>query len=273
MTKLQFTDRFVERFSLYFPESEFFVPRELEIHWRSPGQETFEQTLENFWPEIREVPPELQLEIVDVMVDYVIEHSYPERLRPASKPSTRFGIEQVLPVIRPKNHGMTAVGLIKGMPHRPFVGDLVVHYVFDQPGSMASLLNAQLEELGVDEATLWNAAIENRRRINQKVEYTAKGFGIVMQGTDYESSMILDDEFWSGVEGMHGGEHIAIIPCSNTLLFARPDSEEVGELLRLAAQLFLEQKIPISKDPLVRRNGVWQLWPVPDHLKPDIAIN
>ncbi len=273
MTKLQFTDRFVERFRFHFPESEFFVPRELEFHWRSPGDEIVEHTIENFWLAVQKVPSEFHSEIADKMADLLIREFYPERFPPASEPSNRFGIEQVLPVIRPKNHAMTAVGLIKGMPHRPFVEGLVVHYEIDQPESMASLWNAQFEELGVDEPTLWKHAIGNLRRRNLKVEYTAKGFGMVMQGDDYESSLILDDEFWSAIESRNGGEHIAIIPCSNTLLIARPDSEEVGELLRLAAQVLLEQKIDISKEPLVRRNGVWQLWPVPDYLKPDIAVN
>ena len=161
-----------------------------------------------------------------------------------------------------------SLGLLKGMPHRVLAGNLLAYCVVDLPEHMAPLYDSELEVLGIGQEKLWAKAFENLRRREFRFRYFAGQVGQVMQEDVYVSSLFIDEQFWETVERKCGGEHLAMIPCWNMLVFIHPDSDHLAEMIKRCADIFSEDSAAISADVFCRRNGAWQVWPVPNHLKP-----
>ena len=261
LTKRQFTDLYVDGLRRRIPGTTFIVPYELAVLWRKPGENQITQDLTFFWEAIQERSIDFQKTVIAGLIDQAAIHSktpadaFGARHR-AGDPDYRFDIEHVLPVIRHRDRPMTADALRQGMPHRAFAGDLVVHCVFDHVRNMSAICNDDLITLGIDEDALWARALDNLGRRD------------LMQEDDYEPSLMLDGRFWAKVERDYGGEHLAMIPCTNTLIFARPDSGHLAVALQHAHDIFLEAENAISTEVFCRRNGVWQVGRVPEQLKP-----
>lgn len=65
------------------------------------------------------------------------------------------------------------------LAYRPFLADLMITYVIDEPGSLVYINEKHLERWQIDEARLHSQAIDNLdRRTREQSNYTASGMGM-----------------------------------------------------------------------------------------------
>jgi uncharacterized protein YtpQ (UPF0354 family) len=87
--------------------------------------------------------------------------------------------ERVYPMLKPI--GLLATVRERNLPmlaYRPFLADLIIAYVIDEPGSVAYINEKHLERWQIDEAALHDQAVENlARRTREAGNYTATGTG------------------------------------------------------------------------------------------------
>jgi uncharacterized protein YtpQ (UPF0354 family) len=87
--------------------------------------------------------------------------------------------ERVFPMLKPLS--LLATVRERNLPmlvYRPFLADLMIAYVIDEPGQVAYINEQHLERWGVAEHELHERAIENlRHRTDERGNYTTAGTG------------------------------------------------------------------------------------------------
>ncbi len=172
---------------------------------------------------------------------------------------------QVLAVVRDtevvnnlrRNLGSTNAPLVELL-----AADLWIVYVVDQANSIRYLTALEREGLPKEPAALRALALANSKRLlpNPKVS-VSEPINVVTLGGTYESSLLLNDDFWEGYAGSIEGEIVAVVPTHDALLFTgSKTSYPVQVLKRLAGRLSENEPHPLSTTVLVRRDHKWEEW-------------
>jgi uncharacterized protein YtpQ (UPF0354 family) len=98
-----------------------------------------------------------------------------------------------------------------------FNKELVVIYAEDSEKRMRFLLSS--DDIGVERKELRKLAVDNLARILPKIEMQGDDvFAMITAGGDYEASLLLFDDIWSGGQIKVEGDIVVAVPAKNVLL-------------------------------------------------------
>lgn len=167
-------------------------------------------------------------------------------------------LDQIRPVVRaPLDFGQTPPG---AQPvFSPFVGDLVIYYVWDSPDSVSYVTPADLQAFDLTLQTL-----DARARINfeqNPPDLKTEDYGVILLVADgfYESSFLLDKPLWDGIEESFGPV-LVVAPARDAVLFAPAARLDLrGDLLSFRQDILDEAAYPLSRRLYLWREGAWRV--------------
>jgi hypothetical protein len=136
-----------------------------------------------------------------------------------------------------------------------FNNEQIIAYAQDDPARMRYLTTAELA--GEDRAALRALAIGNLVRLLPKIEMQAgPQLSVITAGGDYEASLLLLDELWSGGQIKVEGDIVVAIPARD-MLFITGSRNRAGlkALRELAAKAVAEESHRLTSTLFVYRNG------------------
>lgn len=194
----------------------------------------------------------------------------------SAAPEAALDLTQVFPVIRPKGFGIEPIQPsfgrapeIKGFGDEneeefsapvslPFTADMDIFFVQDKDQVIEFVTVDHLAQLDLTELELLTVARENlqTRDWDLKIE-GGDGLHIISLDGDFETSFMLNQNFWRGVDvGL--GRIVAIVAARDLVLFVDGDVEGAIDNLRTLVDPSVNQfPNPISTIPLVWDNGSW----------------
>jgi len=133
--------------------------------------------------------------------------------------------------------------------------ELVIVYAEDDPTRM-SYLTTQ-DDIGVSREELRALAVDNLRRMLPKIEMRSNGEVLLISaGGDYETSLLLIDEIWSGGQVKVNGDIVVAVPARDVLLVTGSRNPAgVKQLRELAAKFAAEGPYGLTDTLFVYRNG------------------
>jgi uncharacterized protein YtpQ (UPF0354 family) len=181
---------------------------------------------------------------------------------PSAKTGAKLDRSRIIPVIKDRQWLLDLQKTLKAQGDKApehlsesFNDELIIVYAEDDPTRMRYLTTD--EDIGVGRAELRALAIENLRRILPKIEMRAGDHVfLVSAGGDYEASLLLLDEIWSGGQIKVNGEIVVAIPARDVLLVTGSrDRTGVRRVRELAAKLAAEGPYGLTDALFVYRNG------------------
>jgi uncharacterized protein YtpQ (UPF0354 family) len=211
LTSTQFTERFVSALQAEMPKAKISAASELKISVRRGGGTLAEVSLDNAYRSYQADPGRFA-ELVKAYVLALAEDHSTAR--------TTLDRARIVPVI--KTHAWLAElrNTLRPQHAEPiadvFNAELVVVYAEDSKGRTRYLTSAEIVE---DRKTLRALAVQNLRRILPKIELRQHGdaFALVTAGGDYEASLLLLDEMWSGEQIKVSGDIVVAVPAKDVL--------------------------------------------------------
>jgi hypothetical protein len=187
--------------------------------------------------------------------DYIVALVRSTRSDPKARPVQK--IEPVVTRVDPNSSPDNAV------VSDHFVGDLQLHYVFDDPQFLLALRVRDLKRLGINREDLPAIVVENYRRLypDLMVAHPEPGLGVVVKGGKLEPCVLLDGAFWERQQKRAGKELITVVPSTDEVLFTSSEPRQNIELLRhLAVQRYeAAGKRAVSRTVFAWRNFRWQV--------------
>jgi len=168
---------------------------------------------------------------------------------------------RIVPVIKDKQwiddnvSALKARGLEAAFVFDRFNNDLVIVYAEDDPARTRYLMSG--EDLGVPRKDLKALAIANLRRVLPKVEISHEAdILMVSAGGDYDASLLLLDEIWSGDQIKVDGDIVVAIPARNVLLVTGAQNRGGLRTMRtLVAKLSANGSHALTRTLFVYREG------------------
>ena len=143
---------------------------------------------------------------------------------------------------------------------RPFVGDLLIGYVFDSEDGMQVVSRGALAKLGLTEAALHDRALANTEAALEAIPYEPMEPGsslrMVSAGDSYEASRVLLHERWRPIARAVRGDLLVSAPARDTVIFTG-SREDVKGLRALAGRISTEQHHPLSPTILQWTEDSW----------------
>lgn len=178
-----------------------------------------------------------------------------------AKAGTKLDRSRIVPVIKDRKwlsdlqQTLKAQGKEQEHLSESLNDELIIVYAEDDPTRMRYLTAD--EDIGVSRPELRALSIENLRRILPKIEMrTGDHVLLVEAGGDYEPSLLLVDEIWSGGQIKVKGEIVVAIPARDVLLITGSrDRTGVRRMRELAAKLAAEGPYGLTDALFVYRNG------------------
>lgn len=178
-----------------------------------------------------------------------------------AKAGTKLDRSRIVPVIKDRKwlsdlqQTLKAQGKEQEHLSESLNDELIIVYAEDDPTRMRYLTAD--EDIGVSRPELRALSIENLRRILPKIEMrTGDHVLLVEAGGDYEPSLLLVDEIWSGGQIKVKGEIVVAIPARDVLLITGSrDRTGVRRMRELAAKLAAEGPYGLTDASFVYRNG------------------
>jgi uncharacterized protein YtpQ (UPF0354 family) len=179
---------------------------------------------------------------------------------PGGEPA-RFDRSRIVPVVKDwqwlqdQHTGFKARGIAQEHLAEPFNKELVIVYAVDDPTRMRYILSG--ENIGVGRGELRALALENLKRILPKVEMRGDGEVYVMSaGGDYDASLLLIDDIWSGGQVKVNGEIVVALPARDVLVVTGSRSRAGLKRVReFAAKYAAQGPYALSDTLFVYRNG------------------
>src|SRR5262245_56181022 len=133
--------------------------------------------------------------------------------------------------------------------------ELVIVYAHDEPKRMRYLMAH--EDVGVERDKLRELAVANLRRILPKIEMGIVGdVSIISAGGDYDASLLLLDDIWSGGQIKVSGDIVVAIPARDVLLVTGSRSRNGLKTIReLAAKYVASEPHRLIDTLFVYRHG------------------
>ena len=143
--------------------------------------------------------------------------------QPTNKAAGGLERTRIVPVIKDRqwldelHNTLKARGTPQQHLAERYNNELVIVYAQDDPNRMRYLTIQ--EDLGLSREALRALAIDNLKRLLPKIEILVYGdVMLVTAGGDYEASLLLIDEIWSGGKVKVDGDIVVAIPARDTLL-------------------------------------------------------
>jgi uncharacterized protein YtpQ (UPF0354 family) len=136
-----------------------------------------------------------------------------------------------------------------------FNNELIVVYAEDDPTRMRYLTTS--EDIGVGREELRALAVENLKRILPKIEMRGDDHVLLVSaGGDYEPSLLLIDEIWTGGQVKVNGDIVVAVPARDVLLVTGSrDRTGLKRIRELAAKFVAQGPYGLTDTLFVYRNG------------------
>ncbi len=211
LTSAQFTERFVSALQAEMPKAKISAASELKITVRRDGGTLAEVSLDNAYRGYQADPGRFA-ELVKAYVlalaeDHSAARTTLDRTRIVPVIKTHAWLAELRNTLRPQDAEPVAEVLN---------AELVVVYAEDSRSRTRYLTSAEIVE---DRKTLRALAVQNLKRILPKIELRQHGdtFAVVTAGGDYEASLLLLDEMWSGEQIKVSGDIVVAVPAKDVL--------------------------------------------------------
>jgi uncharacterized protein YtpQ (UPF0354 family) len=246
-----FTEEFARAMAAALPSATVTVQGDLELIIREPSG--FENTtlLANAYSEYS-LEPERFGEIVNVFVKALA--------RPRAS-GTKVDRSNIVPIIRDRQWLDDVRNSLEGARMRQehltekLNDELIIVYAEDRPANIRYLAIEEGADIGREE--LRALAITNLRRVLPEVEKRGEGdISMITAGGNYEASLLLLDEIWSGGQLKVNGDIVVAIPTRDLLLVTGSRNRAgVKRLRELAAKFAAQGPYGLTDALFVYRNG------------------
>ena len=138
-----------------------------------------------------------------------------------------------------------------------FNEDLVVVYAEDSPSSIRYLRPGDLTAVGVKSDQLRALAVSNLRKLLPKTEIRPGPLvSMILAGGDYEASLLLFDDLWTGGKIAVDADVVVAIPARDILLFTGSKNRAgIARLCELASKAAPELSYRLTDRRFVHRGG------------------
>jgi uncharacterized protein YtpQ (UPF0354 family) len=144
---------------------------------------------------------------------------------------------------------------------RRLVADLWIVYARDLPKAIVPLTESDVADLGLTEEELHRRAMDNLEKRVVRIENRTlpNGFGMLVCGDDYESSLLLQKNLWKTIAADTKGDLVAGVPNRDLMVYADSATPgAVARLRRLVQEMHDEQARPISPTILRWTGDGWE---------------
>jgi hypothetical protein len=210
-----FTAAFAAVASAALPDAKVKVAGDLNLETRSATGDTTATDLRNAYQVYLGDPGHLDAimhRYVGLLVDTV-------HLSGVAPPVDRA---HIVPILKPTAWAAGLLNQRKSAPQtlpvtEPFNSELTIAYAEDLPSSICFLM--MRDDVG-DRTQLHNLALANLQRLLPKIEMAAGADGIflISAGGQYEASLLLADNIWSGGQIKVDGDIVAAVPAKDVLI-------------------------------------------------------
>jgi uncharacterized protein YtpQ (UPF0354 family) len=174
--------------------------------------------------------------------------------------SAKLDRSRIVPVIKDRQWLVELHDMFKkqGKPQEhlseSFNDELVIVYAEDDPTRVRYLTMS--EDIGVGRQELRALAVENLKRILPKIEMRGDRALLVSAGGDYEPSLLLIDEIWSGGQVKVNGDIVVAVPARDVLLVTGSrDRTGLKQVRELATKFAAQGPYGLTDTLFVYRNG------------------
>jgi uncharacterized protein YtpQ (UPF0354 family) len=182
-------------------------------------------------------------------------------MRQSDKASAKLDPAHIVPVIKDRpwlidlNRTLKAQGHAQEHLADDFNNELVIVHAEDDPTRMRYLTSD--EDVGVSRSELRRRAVDNLRRILPKIEMQGDDHVLMITaGGDYEASLLLIDEIWSGGQVKVNGDIVVAIPARDVLLVTGShDRSGLKRVREAAAKLLAQGPYGLTDALFVYRSG------------------
>lgn len=234
------------------PERSYTAAGPLEIEVTEDGEETGYIYLNNLYGSVSADPAERLAEVQRFVAAI---------LQPSQETLSDADLGRILPVIRDTLFTeQVTPNQDDELVQLNLAGDLVVLYVLDFPDRIQYLYASDLAALHQGAGDIHALAVDNLSAKSDEIAISAAGslFLIELDGT-YESSTLLLDGFWQGIEDEFGAAPVVAIPTRDVLVFtSSADAQAVDLLQRTAARIVNSGGYPVSAQLYVRDGALWR---------------
>jgi uncharacterized protein YtpQ (UPF0354 family) len=260
LSQRQFTRAFADRLQKALPGTAVVVKGDLEVRWTPKGGDEHTTFLDNAWRGYAADPATLDA-VLDRMVDSARELAAdadhvvdPRRVVPVVK--DRAWLEESRRALRAS--GAKDVSRVADV-HEDYNGALMIFYAEDREKGIAYLTSEELARAGLKRSELRALAVRNLKGLISAVDLQGgEGLYMVTAGGDYEASLILVDDLWTGpsITPKVKGEVVIAIPARDLLLVTgSEDPAGLKKLRELARKVMAEGSYTLTDQLFVRRGG------------------
>jgi uncharacterized protein YtpQ (UPF0354 family) len=190
-----------------------------------------------------------------------IVQAYAARLTPAPAAQSELDRARIVPVIKDRkwladlHSSLKAKGVEQEHLSERFNNELVIVYAQDDPDRMRYLTTG--EGAGIPREELKALAVNNLKRLLPKIEMRRIGDVMLMSaGGDYEASLLLIDDIWSGGQIKVDGDVVVAVPARDVLLVTGSRNRTALKSIReLAAKYVAEGRYELTDTLFVYRDG------------------
>jgi uncharacterized protein YtpQ (UPF0354 family) len=246
-----FTQEFARALTAAMPSSTIFVKGDLQLSIRDASGLDRTVFLNNAYKDYS-LDPKRFAEIVKI---------FAASMRQSDAAQGKLDRSRIVPVIKDRqwlldlDRTLKAQG--KGQEHlsESFNNELVIVYAEDDPTRMRFLTTDEAPD--VSRHALRALAVGNLRRILPKVEMRGDDHVLLVSaGGDYEASLLLIDDVWSGGQVKVNGDIVVAIPARDVLLVTGSrDRSGLKRVRDLAAKYAAEGPYGLTDTLFVYRNG------------------
>jgi uncharacterized protein YtpQ (UPF0354 family) len=255
-----FTTAFAKAAAAAIPTAKVTVTGHLQTDTRSAKGETTTSDLRNAYSRYVEHPQALD----EIIQQYVGVLADSVRLADAPAPDR----SRIVPVFKPLQwlEGLRQERKTQNVQRapepltEPYNAELTIVYAEDLPSSVRFLTTR--DDVG-DPAKLHNLALANLHRLVPKIEMRAgaDGISLVSAGGQYESSLLLADNIWSGGQIKVDGDIVVAVPAKDALLVTGSGNQTGLKRLRAIAAELAARPYGLTKALFVYRDGKFVKFP------------
>jgi uncharacterized protein YtpQ (UPF0354 family) len=251
-----FTREVAQALVAALPATKVTVVRDLELRIQAPDGTQTTLALGNFYGDYVRDPARLGA-IVETYVAALTAPKPPSGAVPGKLDRTR-----IVPLIKDRqwlvdNHrGYKARGIDAEHLYEDFNSDLVVVYAEDSANRLRYLMTS--EDLGIDRRELRKLAVANLGRVPPKIELRNHDdeYALIAAGGDYEASLLLLDDIWTGGQIKVNGDIVVAVPSKDVLLVTGSRSRKgLAAVRKLAAEFAAQERYRLTETLFVYRKG------------------
>jgi uncharacterized protein YtpQ (UPF0354 family) len=259
LSKRTFTRQFAEALRAEAPGAQVVVKGELELTLKDGSENEINLFLDNAYATYS-ADPAARKEVIQRYIRSALE----------TRASDGKAIDRsrIVPVVKDvgwlaeTREAAKASGARKAAEnvYEAFTAELVIVYAEDTPRNIRYLTADEIARLGVKKEELRALAVANLRNLIARMElHTGPQVSMITAGGDYEASLLLFDDLWSGGKLQVEGEIVVAIPARDMLLFTGSKQRGgVAKLRQMTAAISSKASYRLTDRLFVYRGGRFQ---------------